>query len=52
VLLDSKPVRCNSSQLPDAKSLTLSLSASELQPTHSYRSAFSQRYIINSVNIR
>uniref|UniRef100_A0A2S2R3A5 LRRCT domain-containing protein n=1 Tax=Sipha flava TaxID=143950 RepID=A0A2S2R3A5_9HEMI len=37
VLLDSKPVRCNSSQLPDAKSLTLSLSASELQPTHSYR---------------
>lgn len=37
VLLDSKPVRCNSSQLPDAKSLTLSLSANELQPTHSYR---------------
>lgn len=38
VLLDSKPVKCNSSQLPDAKSLTLSLSASELQPAHSYRS--------------
>lgn len=38
VLLDSKPVRCNSSQLPDAKSLTLSLSANELQPAHSYRS--------------
>ncbi|VVC25762.1 Cysteine-rich flanking region, C-terminal,Leucine-rich repeat,Leucine-rich repeat domain, L [Cinara cedri] len=37
VLLDSKPVRCNSSQLPDAKSLTLSLSANELQPAHSYR---------------
>lgn len=38
VLLDSKPVRCNSSQLPDAKSLTLSLSASELEPAHTYRS--------------
>jgi len=38
VLLDSKPVRCNSSQLPDAKSLTLSLSANELQTKHSYRS--------------
>ncbi|XP_050519780.1 leucine-rich repeat-containing protein let-4-like isoform X2 [Daktulosphaira vitifoliae] len=37
VLLDSKPVRCNSSQLPDAKSLTLSLVASDLQPTHFYR---------------
>jgi len=40
VLLDSKPVRCNSSQLPDARSLTLSLSANELQPTHSYRSVY------------
>lgn len=38
VLLDSKPVRCNSSQLSDAKSLTLSLSANDLQLTHSYRS--------------
>lgn len=42
VLLDSKPVRCNSSQLPDAKSLTLSLSTNELQPTHSYRSVVSR----------
>lgn len=39
VLLDSKPVKCNSSQLPDAKSLTLSLSANELQLAHSYRFA-------------
>lgn len=37
VMLDSKPVKCNSSQLPDAKSLTLSLSANELQLAHSYR---------------
>lgn len=50
VLLDSKPVRCNSSQLPDAKSLTLSLSANELQPTHSYRLVLPIKYEYSSMD--
>ncbi|KAI5710848.1 hypothetical protein M8J75_011951 [Diaphorina citri] len=37
VLLESNPLKCNSSQFVDPSLLSLSLSASDLQPGHRYR---------------
>lgn len=37
VLLESNPLKCDSSQLVDPRSLSLALSASDLQPGHRYR---------------
>ncbi|KAJ4448224.1 hypothetical protein ANN_10238 [Periplaneta americana] len=37
VLLESSPVHCNSSQLPDPRALTVSLSAADLMLGHRYR---------------